>query len=228
MVRKLAILFTALTLGGALLSGASWGLDDIRLEKPACPAGVGHGLWELRWLEGYEPDTAQAGARRLLTRPNFGATPEAAEDLKAGIVDRRLVATLLTVSAEHSICVQTFKEGHFFLPGVEDGPLIPEGYGDAGGLPNTHYYGRAADIRWVGGDPVEGNGTEETVLGVGRALAGIPPERRPDQIIGPPDWTRSLDYPEEAGWILAHDQLELHEGHLHVGYRDQRGTNNTR
>jgi hypothetical protein len=141
-------------------------------------------------------------------------------------VDERLASTLLTISERQTICVETFKEGHRFLPGVEDGPTIPEGYGEAGGLPNTHYFGRAADIYQIDGEPVQGNGTKPAVLDVGRTLASIPPEDRPDQIIGPPDWTRRLGYQPDAGWVLARDQLELHEDHLHIGYRQETGTYN--
>jgi hypothetical protein len=54
-------------------------------------------------------------------------------------------------------------------------------------LPNTHYYGRAADIREVNGKPIRNNGDDPHVLGIGEALAGIPPNQRPDQIIGPPE-----------------------------------------
>jgi hypothetical protein len=143
-------------------------------------------------------------------------------------VDERLVAALAAVSAEHRICVDAIKEGHYFLPGVPDGPRIPEGYGEAGGLPNTHYFGRAADIRWVNGEPVQGNATKRAVLDVGRILGGIPPGRRPDQIIGPERWARALGYRPEEGWILDPDQLELHADHLHIGYMDENGTRNAR
>jgi hypothetical protein len=95
-------------------------------------------------------------------------------------------------------------------------------------LPNTHYYGRAADIRWVDGKPVEGNATDPDVLEVGELLAGIPPKGRPDQIIGPPKWSKALGYGREEGWVLAPDQLRLHEDHIHIGYMDERGTHNTR
>ena len=215
-------------LGGVILAAALWGLENVRWEEPACPRGLGHGLWDLRWLESNDTGTPTTNAERLLSRPNFGVTPEAAGDLKARIVDERLLATLLTVTEEHSICVRAFKAGHRFLPGVEDGPTIPEGYGEAGGLPNTHYFGRAADIYRVDGEPVEGNGTQPAILDVGRTLAGIPPGRRPDQIIGPSGWTQRLGYGWDSGWVLARDQLDLHEDHLHIGYRDARGTNNTR
>jgi hypothetical protein len=213
-------LATALLLGASLLLVAACGAPD---RSPACPLGVGRGLWDLG------SERREGGpAKNLLGNPNFGATPEAAHDLEAGVVDPRLVATLQTLAGKHRICVEAFKEGHQFRPGVPDGPRIPEGYGKAGGLPNTHYYGRAADIWWVDGKPVAGNGTDPDVLDLGRILTRIPPQRRPDQIIGPPDWTRALGSPRRKGWILAPDQLRLHRDHLHLGYMDENGTRNLR
>ena len=175
-------------------------------------------------------DEAQGSreVRRLLDNPDFGASSEAAGDLRAGVVDPRLVEALRAVTEKHRICVDAFKEGHYFIEGVEDGPRIPEGYGEAGGLPNTHYYGRAADIWHVDRKPVEGNGEDPDVLGVGRVLASLPPRRRPDQIIGPESWTRRLDRTDEEGWILAEDQLDLHDDHIHIGYLKDQGTRNTR
>jgi hypothetical protein len=221
-----SILIVALILGGVLSVIVLGRLDEERL-APACPAGLGRGMWDLGF---FEEDDAPAGdpAQRLLDNPNFGASPEAAGDLEAGIVDERLVATLQTVTREHRICVDAFKEGHYFFPGVPEGPRIPKGYGEAGGLPNTHYFGRAADIRWVDGKPVEGNATDPEVLDVGRTLANIPQRRRTDQIIGPPSWTRTLGYSREAGWILDADQLELHEDHIHVGYMHENGSRPSR
>ncbi len=220
MIRS--ILIVALLLGGVLAIFALGRLDEGRLD-PACPPGLGRGVWNLGFFK--EDDApARNAAQKLLDNPNFGASPAAAGDLEAGIVDERLVAALRDVTREHRICVDAFKEGHYFFPGVPEGPRIPEGYGEAGGLPNTHYFGRAADIRWVDGKPVEGNATDPEVLDVGRILAGIPPQRRPDQIIGPPGWTRTLGYGREAGWVLDADQLELHEDHLHIGYTTEDGT----
>ncbi len=169
---------------------------------------------------------ASGEAGELLQTPNFAASKKAIDDLRAGIVDERLVSTLQAVAEEHSICVDAFKEGHYFLPGVPDGPLIPDGYGEAGGLPNTHYYGRAADIRRVDGKPVRGNGEDPDVLDVGEIIAGIPPRQRPDQIIGPSSWTEALDRSSREGWILDTDQLALHHDHLHIGYLRDEGTRN--
>ncbi|MDP8947623.1 MAG: hypothetical protein M3N09_05920 [Actinomycetota bacterium] len=217
-----SVLIAALLLGGVLSILALGRLDEGRL-APACPPGLGRGVWDPAFFFGDDAPTRNA-AQKLLDNPNFGASPEAAGDLEAGIVDERLVAALRDVTRGHSICVDAFKEGHYFLPGVPEGPRIPEGYGEAGGLPNTHYFGRAADIRWVDGKPVEGNSTDPEVLDVGRILADIPKRRRPDQIIGPAGWTRALGYGREAGWVLDPDQLELHEDHLHIGYTARAGT----
>ena len=227
MTRALAVLaaFCAFAL---LLVGCDGpdGLDRATLD-PACPPGLGRGIFDPGFL-GPDDDRGGPAVRELLDDPNFGASGEAAEDLRRGVVDPRLVATLRTITEERSICVDVFKEGHSFLPGVEDGPRIPEGYGRAGGLPNTHFFGRAADIRYVDGEPVEGNGTDRAVLGVGRVLAGIPPARRPDQIIGPEDWTEELGFGFEEGWVLDQDQLDLHDEHIHLGYMRDRGTRNAR
>jgi hypothetical protein len=72
--------------------------------------------------------------RELLEDPNFEASPKAVDDLEAGVVDPRLAITLQTITKEHRICVDAFKEGHYFVKGVPDGPLIPDGYGEAGVL----------------------------------------------------------------------------------------------
>jgi hypothetical protein len=222
-----AILVAALHLITALLLVACGAGGESEL-SPACPPGVGRGMWDLD-LPWSEEDRSVGGATgRLLDDPDFGATPEAARDLEAGVVDERLVATLRTMTELHRVCVDAFKEGHYFEPGVPDGPRIPEGYGEAGGLPNTHYFGRAADVWWVDGMPVEGNATAPEVLDVGRTLAGIPARRRPDQIIGPASWSNFLGYGRERGWVLERDQLELHADHIHLGYIDERGTRNAR
>ena len=216
-----AIVGAVLLLGTVLLA-ACGSLEDVDL-TPACPPGVGRGEWDPGPLKGEEAGPGSTEVRRLLGSPNFGATPQAVSDLEKGVVDQRLIAVLRVLTEEHRICIQTFKEGHYFLPGVRDRRRIPEGYGKAGGLPNTHYFGRAADVRWVDGKPVEGNATDKEVLEIGKILASIASERRPDQIIGPPRWTKTLGYGRQRGWVLAPDQLGLHRDHIHIGYMNDSG-----
>jgi hypothetical protein len=216
-----AIAGAVLLLGAALLT-ACGSLERVDL-TPACPPGVGSGLRDLGPSTDEDIGQRNTEVGKLLKSPNFGATPQAVRDLEKGAVDQRLVAALRVLIREHRICVQTFKEGHNFLPGVPDGPRIPEGYGKAGGLPNTHYFGRAADVWWVDGKPVEDNATAPGILQVGKILASIPPGRRPDQIIGPPRWTKALGYRRPRGWVLAPDQLKLHTDHIHIGYVEESG-----
>ena len=222
-----AIVSATLLLGAVLLLVSCGNVGEVDL-SPACPPGVGRGIWDPGSPKGDDVKSASTEVRKLLENPNFGATLQAAGDLERGVVDTRLVAALQLISEEHRICVQTFKKGHYFLPGVPDGPRIPEGYGKAGGLTNTHYYGRAADVWWVEGKPVEGNATDPDVLRLGKLLAGIPPAKRPDQAIGPPQWSKALGYGREEGWVLAPEQLELHKDHIHIGYMYEQGTHNTR
>ena len=183
------------------------------------------------WGRFFEEESAEPGSgevKQLLENPNFETSPKAKGDLKSGIVDERLVSALQAIAEEHRICVDAFKEGHYFIRGVPDGPLIPEGYGEAGGLPNTHYYGRAADIRKVDGKPIRGNSDNPDVLDIGENLADIPPQQRPDQIIGPESWAKTLGRSSEEGWILDEDQLERHEDHIHIGFIRNDGTWNAR
>jgi hypothetical protein len=171
---------------------------------------------------------ATGEARELLETRNFEASRNAIGDLEGGVVDERLVATLQAVTEEHRICVDSFKEGHYFLPGVPDGPLIPDSYGSAGGLPNSHYYGQAVDVRRVNGKSVRGNGTDSDVLDIGEIISRVPPQERPDQIIGPESWAKALGRSSEEGWILDEDELKLHEDHIHIGYIRNDGTWNVR
>lgn len=171
---------------------------------------------------------ATGEARELLETRNFEASRNAIGDLRDGVVDERLITTLQTLTEEHRVCVDAFKEGHYFSPGVPDGPVIPDNYGEAGGLPNTHYYGRAVDIRRINGKPVRDNGTDPDTLEIGETLASIPLQERPDQIIGPETWAEALGRSSEEGWILDEDQLARHEDHIHLGYIREDETWNTR
>ena len=52
-----------------------------------------------------------------------------------------------------------------------------------------------------------------------------------DAVPAPPEAlvVRERPVPQpELGWVLDEDQLELHEDHLHIGYRSEDSTSNTR
>ena len=231
MRRLISFLVAALVLCGLALLALNPGRlgDGLSSASPVrCPGGFDGLDIEFGGFFGDEDEPVSPEVNELLEDPNFGASSQATEDLEAGIVDPRIVEALKAITAEHEICVDAFKEGHYFIEGVEDTPMIPDGYGEAGGLPNTHYFGRAADIWNVDGKPVEGNGDDPDVQDVGWILAGLPPEERPDQIIGPPAWTERLDRSRREGWVLEQDQVELHDDHIHIGFREEDGTRNTR
>lgn len=160
-------------------------------------------------------------AEDLLSNPNLDGSSDAIADLRSGNVDERLVAVLQAVAEKHKIYLSVIKTGHPF------GPTIPGGYGSAGGAVNTHYYYRAADIAQVDGMPVEGNGTDPAVLDVGKIIHGIPPGQRPDEIVGPPDWTNSFGYTREEGFITDPSLTQLHTDHIHSGFQSESGTSNT-
>lgn len=174
-----------------------------------------------------EKPTVEPGsgnAEELLDNPNCRFSVYALMDLEAGVVDEYLISALQAVCQEHTIYVNVFKTGHTFGAGLPEGPEIPVGYGNAGGYPNTHYFGRGADIWEVDGKPVEGNGSDPAVVSVGRILAGLPQENRPDVVIGPNAWNQVLGYGPEQGWVIDADQVALHSDHLHVGYWKGDGT----
>ncbi len=124
------ILAAALLCGWALLALVRGG--DRSLALGPCSSGIDIDIGSLFGGESAEP--ADGEVERLLEDPNFEASRKAEGDLRAGIVDTRLVSTLQTVAEEHQICVHAFKEGHYFLAGVSESTVIPEDYGEAGVL----------------------------------------------------------------------------------------------
>jgi len=149
-------------------------------------------------------------AEDLLSDPNFEASPEAEGDLRAGIVDEGLISALGAVTDRHRVRVSVFKTGHPY----GEMPDLPAALG--GGY-NSHYYGRAVDIPEVDGKPVAGNGTDPDVLDVGRILHSLPASARPDEVIGPTDWTAELGYTRDEGFVTDPGFTREHRDHLHVG-----------
>lgn len=159
--------------------------------------------------EGASPTSLGTGsAEELLSDPNFKASAEAVGDLEGGVLDENLISVLQAVTDRHSIYVSVFKSGHPY------GATLPT---ELGGGYNSHYYGKTADISQVDGKPVAGNGTDPDVLDIGRIVYSVPPGSRPDEVIGPTDWTAELGYSREDGFITDAGFTEAHYDHIHIG-----------
>jgi murein DD-endopeptidase MepM/ murein hydrolase activator NlpD len=197
--------------GGTVTGGSS-------VAPAPCEEGTGPGVGGTSSLA--EPtQLGEADASALLQHPNFSSDATSVTDLRNGEVDGRLIAVLLAIVEEHEIYVSCIRSGHPYGAYLEEIGM-PD-------VPNSHYSGRTADISKIDGMPVAGNGTSEAVLDVGRILAGIPPGDRPDEIIGPVDWSASLGYGRSSGWIEDKGLQEAHYDHLHVGFQQASGTSNT-
>lgn len=186
-----------------------------------CPEGTGSGSGGPGGqLDGTDPSTAGSGnAKDLLNDPNFSGDPTSIADLESGIVDDRLIAALQAITKKHKIYLSCIKSGHPYGAYLEEIGL-PD-------TPNSHYSGRTADISQIDGQPVYGNATSSSVISVGKILGGLPPQKRPDEIIGPPSWHSALGYPREAGFVDDPGLQQAHEDHLHMGFASDSGTSNT-
>jgi hypothetical protein len=196
--------------------GTASGEEAVPMQQGACREEPGEG--DAGGGGGTAPGSGDPQA--LLGSPNFDGNPGVMSDLKTGEVDPRLVATLEAIVAEHRIFVSTVKSDHPM------GPYVDGDYGSAGGAVNTHYFYRAADIAMVDGVSVAESQTSESTLDVGRILAGLPPESRPDEIVGPTDWTSTLGYSRDQGFVSDYSLTSRHENHIHAGFASEDGTSN--
>ena len=78
-----SVLIAALLFGGVLSILAPGRLDEGRL-APACPPGLGRGVWDPGFFFG-DDAPARNAAQKLLDNPNFGASPEAAVTWRPGL-----------------------------------------------------------------------------------------------------------------------------------------------
>lgn len=139
------------------------------------------------------PDgVAFAAATDLLENPRVILTPQARGDLRAGVVDSRLVSLLSWVSARHTIGVTVFRAGH-------------SKYTRSGSVSN-HYHGQAADIFSVDGQPV--SSSSEVARRLVMQLSDIEGLLRPHEIGHP---FRAIGFP---GGFSDND----HADHVHIGY----------
>jgi len=147
--------------------------------------------------------TKEALIRRVLANPRITVYDCGRRDIRAGVVDRRVLAALEFLAASGlSPTVSSLRCGH--------------GYYTKSGNVSHHSSGNAVDIAALNGEPVLGNQGAGTLaeLAVQRLLT-LQGTMRPDQII-------SLMTFEGADNTLA---MADHADHLHVGWRPQFGAN---
>jgi hypothetical protein len=117
-------------------------------------------------------------------------------DLRAGLVDPRIVAVLEALSHEHTIRVSALRSGH--------------GRFTAGGQISSHSFGRGVDITAIDGVPVDASNLGARA--VAATLQELDPAIRPDEIGSP--WAISgPGYFTDAS----------HQDHLHIGFSTERG-----
>ena len=133
-----------------------------------------------------------AGA--VLASPNIDLRPGAAADVRAGIVDARVLAVLLMLADHHRLAgVGPIATGHSrFVAGTN--------------RVSHHSQGRAVDIGAVDGEAVTAANTG--ALAVARRVLALPPALRPQELGGP--------------WPLDGQGVEIitknHATHLHLGW----------
>lgn len=114
-------------------------------------------------------------------------------DLRAGRIDRRIVAILQALSRDHDITISAMRSDH--------GQLT------SGGSVSNHWYGRAADIAVVDGVPVSPGNSAAKELAL--ALAQLPASIRPTEVGSPWDLPGTVDFTDAE-----------HQNHIHVAFDD--------
>ncbi len=138
-----------------------------------------------------------ATPKSLLASDAIAFSPAAADDVARGVADRRLVELLAWIARRHQIVVTVIKTGHpRFVTGTRK--------------VSNHWYGRAATISEVDGQPVAPGSASAAALW--DQLQASPRALRPDEIGAPwsvPDNPRMFSGPGE--------QAEIHIGFDAVG-----------
>ncbi len=145
----------------------------------------------------------EALQRRVLTDPRVDLYGCGRRDVRAGIVDRRILATIEFLSASGlKPTVTSLRCGH--------------GYLTASGNVSEHSSGNAVDIAAINGIPILGHQGEGSITDITiRRLLTLQGSMRPHQII-------SLMTFDGADNTMA---LPDHADHIHVGFRPLFGTN---
>jgi hypothetical protein len=179
------VLLAPVAAAGALAAATAETGGDGPLPQPGTSPSPGDGL----------------EVARLLGHPNVTMTGWAAADLRAGVVDHRLVATLILLADRWPIDILGFKAGHSMCIGGGNTPGCP------GSHVSNHFYGRAADVMAVDGRPV--SPTNRAAFDAVVWLIGLPAPYRPGELGNP--WPQFDPLPGVYSDAS-------HRNHLHVGF----------
>jgi hypothetical protein len=141
--------------------------------------------------------------QRVLADPRVQIYDCGRQDIKAGVIDRRVLATIeFLVASGFNPTITSLECGHSFLT--------------ASGNVSEHTAGTALDIAAVNGIPILGNQGKGSIteLVIDRLLT-LQGTMKPHQIIS------LMDFPDADNTLVLAD----HDDHIHVGFTPQYGTN---
>jgi transglycosylase-like protein with SLT domain len=141
--------------------------------------------------------------QRVLADPRVQIYDCGRQDIKAGVIDRRVLATIeFLVASGFNPTITSLNCGHSYLT--------------ASGNVSEHTSGTAIDIAAVNGIPILGNQGKGSIteLVIDRLLT-LQGTMKPHQIIS------LMDFPDADNTLVLAD----HDDHIHVGFTPQYGTN---
>ena len=134
----------------------------------------------------------------ILANRAITLTDRARADIKAGVIDPRVLGALAFMAKKFPIEVSTLRTGHSrYVAGTT--------------RESNHYYGRAADISKVDGSPV--SRANQAALVLANYLLTLPGDIRPTELGSP--WSG-----DGSGAAVDVFTDEGHDNHLHLGFDD--------
>ena len=142
-------------------------------------------------------------SQRVLADPRVQIYDCGRQDIKAGQIDRRVLATIeFLVASGFNPTITSLNCGHSYLT--------------ASGNVSEHTAGTAVDIAAVNGIPILGNQGKGSITDlVIQRLLTLQGTMKPHQIIS------LMDFPDADNTLVLAD----HDDHIHVGFTPQYGTN---
>lgn len=192
----------AVATAAALLCGASGRVTDERAALRRHNASDAYVEEVLGWAEqlaAVPPLVVDAASViELLAHPNASIYADGVDDLRAGRVDHRVVAVLLSLARDHRIVVTSLVTGHSRC-------AVTGQRHDADCTVSNHHLGRGADIAAIDGIAVSAR--HPSIAMLMEQLAALPVPYRADEIGGPIDTG-------QAGVFTN----SFHADHIHIGW----------